>query len=203
MLYAGRLSVVCDSSGVRYMRGGFGCSPCCGPADCFAAVTPYEDSSEFNNADFLAGGILVGAQTISISAVTIYNAGLDQPFVDFGGGFTNEPTCRIFSNDTSDTSLPYGPIPNVSTGVLATLTRPASFASNSWAFTHSGISLDANTIYWVVLSVIGNSGYWRHRDYTGLISASATCFQLSTFSGNAGQSWAGNVPELQFLFDYS
>jgi len=185
---------------------GIPCGACgCVKADCFSGISPATGSEAFNNAVLIAGGILVGASSATLSVVTIYNDGLTvAPTATFGGGSTNAPTCRIYSNDTSDTSLPYGPKPNpTSTGVLATLTPPASFSSATWTYTHSGLSLSANTIYWVVMSVIGNDGYWKYNDYTDLITASSECYCLSNFTGNAGASWAGNVPEIKFLFDYS
>ena len=189
------------------LGGGSSCQQCgCVKTDCFVGISPSVASQSFDNATFLASGLSIGASAISLKSVTIYNDGYDIPLTaKLGGGYTNAPVCQIFLNDTSDTSLPYGPRPlGYTTGTLATLTPPASFAGATWTFTHAGLSLSANTIYWVVMSAPGGqTAYWDENDYTDLITPAEECYNLSAYSTNAGASWTNNIPELKWLFDYS
>lgn len=184
------------------------CSTCCGKqSTCFDGVTPFSDWDGFTNATFLAGGISVGNSSQTLSSVTIYNDGATSPPV----------YCIVWPNDTTDTSLPYGPRPKARQNSppydfpseCVSLTPPSSFTGTSWTFTHSGLTLNANAIYWIVMAgqdiVSSSSGYggWKYEDFTGYVDVTETCYTLSNASGNSGLTWAGNLPLNRYLFDWS
>jgi hypothetical protein len=196
------------------MKGGFGCSPCCAPVgDCFDGASTDTGYDSFDNSAWFASGISVGASAITLTSVVIYNDGYDQPLVSaIGGGYTNAPLCWIWANDTTDTSLPYGPKPvgvagGPSTSAPSTrtaLTPPASFSGATWTYTHPGLTLSANTIYWVVVGTTGTQvGYWQYIDYYLSVAASESCYVLGSFSTNAGATWTQNVALTKWVFDYS
>ena len=191
------------------MKGGFGCSPCCGPAtNCFDGITPSSDYDAFNDSGFLAGGISVGNSSQTLSSVTIYN----------GGSTSGTVYCVVWPNDTTDTSLPYGPRPKARQSnapfnfpsECVSLTPPGSFSGSTWTFTHSGITLNANTIYWIVMlgrdigsSSNQGSGGWQYEDWGGSVTVSDTCYQLSNVSSSAGGTWNPNLATNRYLFDWS
>ena len=192
------------------LLGGYSsCQGCgCSPVRCFDGIVPDAGYDSFDNSTMLAGGISIGGSSRTLTSVTIYN-----------DGTTSAPVyCIVWPNDTTDTSLPYGPIPKQRQNSppynfpseCVSLTPPASFSGSTWTFTHSGLTLSANTIYWIVMSgqniVSGSQGYggwkWEELSFNGGV-ATDTCYFLSTASGNAGLTWAGNFTTNRYLFDWS
>ena len=184
------------------MKGGFGCSPCCGPVPCFSGQTPNTGSLEFYLSSPFAQAIEVGSTGVTLTSVTIYNDGISQPLVSkLGGGYTNAPRCSIWSSSAlSPSPCPDDKIPTGS-GKLVTLTPPASFAGATWVFTHAGYSLSANTTYWVVMDCedAAQSAFWKYEEY--LMDIDCICYFLSAFSNNAGASWAGGKGGFRWLMD--
>lgn len=175
-----------------------GCPCCAAPTVCWDGINPDTGSDAFYNSAPIASGIEVGPSGFTLTSVTIYNDGLLNPLVAmFGGGYTNAPTCRVFSSTSY-------PLPNA---LLATLTPPSTFSAVTWTFTHSGLSLAANTIYWVVMSFTDTAqvGYWKFEDYGPPSSSdiAAGCYFLSANSGNSGATWAGGKVGNHYLMDYS
>lgn len=192
------------------LGGRSSCQRCgCQPVlTCFDGVTPQSDYDGFDFSTFLAGGISIGSSPQTLSSVTIYN----------GGSTSGTVYCVLWPNDTTDTSLPYGPRPKARQASApysfpsecVSLTPPGSFSGSTWTFTHSGVTLSANTIYWVVvagrdINDIGQfgSGGWRWDDWSGFVDISETCYQLSTYTQNAALTWNGNLPSNRYLFDWS
>ena len=181
--------------------GGLGlpCGACgCAPVRCFDGITPDTGSDAFYNSAPIASGIERGPSGMMLTSVTIYNDGLLFPLVaNSGGGYTNAPTCQVWSSTSY-------PLPNAS---IATLTQPSTFSGATWTFTHSGLSLNANTIYWVVMSFtdINQLGYWKLEDYGGASAdaVAAGCYFLSANSGNGGATWVGGKVGNHYLMDYA
>lgn len=193
------------------MKGGFGCSPCCAPTVCFEGVSVDTGYDAVTNSTWLASGLSVGPSAITLTSVVIYNDGYDVPLTSaIGGGYTNAPFCWIWANDTTNATLPGGPRPiGVSGGpttsaptVRTLLTPPSSFAGPTWTFTHSGLTLSANTIYWVVLGVTGTQvAYWGYIDYSG--GGSEACYVLGSITTTAGATWSNNLVLTTWPFEYS
>jgi hypothetical protein len=196
------------------LGGGSNCQGCgCNPVRCFDLIDPYSDYDYFDNASFLAGGINIGSSSQTLSSVTIYN----------GGSTSGSPYCTVWPNDTTDTSLPYGPRPKprplLSSGIYGFppecvfLSPPGSFSGSTWTFTHGGLTLNANTIYWIVMSgqsvvpgtFYGNgSGGWTWEDFgVNGGTPSEQCYFLSSYSTNAGVVWSENFPTNRYRFDWS
>jgi hypothetical protein len=178
-----------------------GCQPV---ATCFDGAY-FETGSESASASgtILASGLSVGPSSITLSNVVIYNDGYIGTIVPAtGGGYTSAPRAFVWSNDTTDTSLPYGPRPQgLSVATIVELTQPSSFDGDTWTFTHPGLTLSANTIYWIVLSANGVIATWKYTDY--YVQLSETCYKLASFSSNAGASWTSNLGLTYWPFDYS
>jgi len=200
------------------LGGGSSCQSCgCNPVRCFDGIVPDSSYDGFDNATFLAGGITIGGSSQTLTSVTIYN-----------DGSTNAPVyCIVWPNDTTDTSLPYGPRPKVRPSnppynfppECVFLTLPSSFSGSTWTFTHSGLTLSANTIYWIVMAGQGlipgsgpgglvqgqnGDGGWKWEEFSfGGGQATDTCYFLSNASANAGASWADNFATNRYLFDLS
>lgn len=196
------------------LGGKSNCQGCqCQPSPiCFDGITPLSDYDYFDNAQFLAGGISIGSSSKTLSSVTIYNG---------GSSSSSGIYCTVWPNDTTDTSLPYGPRPKKRSltppydfpSECIALTPPGSFSGATWTFTHSAITLSANTIYWIVLSgqmvVPGTSsgnggGGWDFDEFGGYGGiASETCYFLSNYSQSAAQTWQDNYATNRYLFDWS
>lgn len=177
------------------MKGGFGCSPCCGGFTCWDGCSLTSGADAFNSQDFMAGGFVTGSSGMSLTSVVIYNSGYDEPLVAKpGGGYTNNPVCRIHTSTAT-------PQPDA---LLATLTAPASFSGATWTYTHAGLSLSANTTYWVVMCCpfpSTQTGYWNYGLYGCAIDLPNGCWFRSSYSLNSGGLWTGSKENYYYLFD--
>ena len=185
------------------LGGGSSCQACgCVKAECFSGQTPTTGSIEFSLSDPVAQAIEVGSAGVTLTSVTIHNDGISLPLVaKFGGGYTNAPRCSMWSSSAlSPSSCPNDKIP-AGSGLLVTLTPPASFTGATWVFTHSGYSLSANTTYWVVMDCEGGSqsAFWKYEEYE--MDIDCICYFLSAFSNNVGASWAGGKGGFRYLMD--
>ena len=192
------------------LLGGYSsCQGCgCQPAlTCFDGVTPASDYDAFNDTGFLAGGISIGSSPQTLSSVTIYN----------DGSTAGTVTCILWPNDTTNSSLPFGPRPKPRQDnppynfppECVFLTPPGSFSGSTWTFTNSGVTLNANTIYWIVMAgrnqtgANRGSGGWRWEDWIGAVNVSDTCYQLSSITQNSATLWSDNLAGNRYLFDWS
>jgi len=185
------------------MKGGFGCSPCCRtPDDCFGSVTPTESNIYiFEGPILVAGGIVVGASAITLNSVTIYAVDFNPPFNPDGTLENSEDAafCLIYSSDTPD---PADPSVSTPLALVATLTPPALFSTTPWTFTHAGLSLSENTVYWVVMGAGFYSAYWTSLEYGW--PEDSPCYALSALSFNGGATWSQLFPANRRLkFDFA
>lgn len=82
----------------------------------------------------------------------------------------------------------YGNVPGTALGTLASPVSIPLNTAEKVTFTASGISLSANSTYWVVLHAPTGQLWWSYTDdSTGTGPGFST---INTFSGNGGSSWA-------------
>jgi hypothetical protein len=185
--------------------GGLGlpCGACgCRQIDCFDSATPTENYDVyFDNVNYLAGGIVVGNQSITLNRVVVYVGNFNAP-LNADGTLQNgddSPLCFIYSSYTPNSAEPWISKPLT---LIATLTPPSSFSGNVWTFSSSGLSLSANTIYWVVLSAGFYDAYWTLITYLDL-TPTESCFSLAATSSNSGSSFTQSLLTWRFKFDIS
>jgi len=182
--------------------GGLGlpCGACgCKPDDCFGSVIPTEDVAYFDNVNWMAGGIVVGGSSITLHSVTVYIGDFNPPR-NPDGSLENEadtPYCMIYSSDTPD---PADLSVSKPSALIVTLTPPTLFSGSTWTFTHAGLSLSANTVYWVVLGAGFYDAFWTLLSYEW--PSGSTCYSLAALSGDGGFSFSQLVPpRYRFKFD--
>jgi hypothetical protein len=185
---------------VMLLGGGSNCQGCgCKPDDCLSYSTPTNLFAYFDGDIWLAASIVVGDSAITINSVTIYADDFNAPLNPDGTLENNEdaPFCLIYSSNTPDPEYPGG---STLLALIATLTPPSLFSPKPWTFTHSGLSLSANTIYWVVMGAGGYSPYWTARFYD--FPSGSKCLALGAISTNSGATWSyfGNGSTFKFEF---
>lgn len=172
-----------------------GC-PCCGAPPCFDGETFGTGSTQANISAYLGGGFVTGSGGLTLTKITIHqDGGLGQPLTArVGGGYTNAPRLRIVNDNAG--------VPNSSSAV-ATLTLPTDWSGEAWSWTHAGLSLSANTTYWVELSCPGStqSCRWKWDGYPYAESPTAECYYLRSLSSNSGVSWGPGQDTIRFVFE--
>lgn len=184
------------------LGGGSSCQGCgCKPqADCFESATPVENYNlYFDGGNWVAGGIVVGNSSITLNQVKVYVGNFNAPLNADGSlqNSSNSPLCYIYSSDTPNSAEPWISKP---LALIATLTPPYSFSGNEWTFTSSGLSLSANTIYWVVMAAGFYDAYWTLIIYNDL-TPTESCFSLIAYSGDGGVSFAQYPLNWRLKFD--
>ena len=151
------------------MKGGFGCSPCCGGGNC----TFTEAGSDAVDSNYWsAQGFITPSGGLTLSSVTVYidsTAGTKQPTVA-------QMAVELYSSINSE-------YPNAS---ILSLTAPAAIA-DTMTWTAPDEPLAGNTLYYIVmrLTAVNKITYWRY-EY-----ASEGCPQgpPSNYSSDGGANW--------------
>lgn len=180
---------------------GGNCSPCCGgtapPPVCWDGETYGTGSTQSDNSSYLGGGFVIGSGGLTLHSVTVYqDGGLGEPLTYTpppNPQPTNAPRLRIVNDNAG--------VPN-SSSVVATLTLPTSWTGATWVWTHAGLSLSANTTYWVEIACPSGTQTMRWK-WDGYPYASTTtdCYYLRATSTNSGASWGPGQDSIRFLFD--
>lgn len=149
------------------MKGGFGCSPCCGPQNpCPSADYTAVGYDQASNGTWFAQSFVTPVGGLTLTSATLDIAGYDPLQSTLPpGSYANYPRSRIYANEDG-TGANAGYV-RPQAGALATLTAPSvgDLGDPTWTFTHAGYSLTAGVRYWISLEM---NGYWNY--YAGPVT---------------------------------
>lgn len=180
------------------LGGGSSCQACgCSPGGCTTkTVGGYDTYHGPNGFGALAARIGPFDSSLSITSVTLLTDGLSYALNTPPDPFT-EPLLELWAHDASANlpRLTSGGLPDI----LATFTKPGSFAAGDWVFTHAGYTVTASTYYWIVLRYNGKWAYWdencgtqtTYPSFAACVAACCDYWTTGVFGG--GQSvWDGD-----------
>lgn len=166
------------------MRGGFGCSPCCGQTGGCTEFFDGEDSG-VSSTGWVAGGFTTPPGGLTLSSATIY----------INSSSTTASLANLRLELYSSTALL---VPNA---LVVSLTSPGAIA-DAMTWTAPDEPLTGSTLYYLVFRVAGaGSSTWKYEGYTSGDDPFPCQIYYSTYSNNGGAGWFAVPNDFYYLFE--